>query len=115
MAGLLLAHRRALNALAVRDNILDLEGDDITTAQLVVDRQIEHREVALAVCYLELDANQPDVLWPQRRFGWPSSLINDHSFGAASVLLTLHIPPAAFRSAQNRVASSMVANGPTWA
>jgi hypothetical protein len=58
------AHRRALNAVVVRGNIIDLEGDGITTAQVVVDRQIEHREVALAVCYVELGANQPGMLWP---------------------------------------------------
>src|ERR1700731_4655 len=63
-AGLLLAHRRAFNGVSVRRNVLDLESDDIATAQLAVDRQIEHRQVALAVCDLELGPDRPDVLWP---------------------------------------------------
>src|ERR1700674_35052 len=65
--GLLLAHRRPLNGVAERGNVLDLEGDNIATAQLAVDRHIEHRHVARAPRDLQLGADRPDVLWPQRR------------------------------------------------
>src|ERR1022692_2322008 len=63
-AGLFLAHRGTLDGVTVRRNVLYLEGDDIAPAQLAVDRQIEHRQVALAVRDLELGADRPDVLWP---------------------------------------------------
>jgi hypothetical protein len=45
-------------------NVLDLEGDNIATAQLAVDRHIEHRQVARAPRDLQLGADRPDVLWP---------------------------------------------------
>jgi hypothetical protein len=63
-AGLFLAHRCALDGVSVRRNVFHLEGDDIATAQLAVDCQIEHRQVALAVCDLELCADRPDVFRP---------------------------------------------------
>src|SRR5258708_40165836 len=69
LPSLLLAHRRALNGVSVRGNVLDLEGDDIATAQLAVDGQIEHCQVALAVCHLKLGTYRPDVFWPLRRLG----------------------------------------------
>jgi hypothetical protein len=46
-AGLFLAHRCALDGVAVRRNILHLESDNIATAQLAVDRKIEHRRSRL--------------------------------------------------------------------
>ena len=49
-ASLFLAHCRALDGVAVGGDVLDLEGDDIAAAQLAVDCQIEHRQVAFAVC-----------------------------------------------------------------
>ena len=51
--------RRACG-VSVRRNVFHLEGDDIATAQLAVDCQIEHRQVALAVCDLEFCADRPD-------------------------------------------------------
>jgi hypothetical protein len=45
-AGLFLARRCALDGVSVRRNVFHLEGDDIATAQLAVDCQIEHRQVA---------------------------------------------------------------------
>ena len=68
-AGFLLADRRSLNGVPVRGDVLDFESDDIATAQLAVDGEIEQRQVALAVCHLELGADRPDVFWPERRFG----------------------------------------------
>jgi hypothetical protein len=52
-AGLFLAHRGPLDGVTVRRDVLYLEGDDIAPSQLAVDRQIEHRQVALAVRNLE--------------------------------------------------------------
>src|SRR5208282_466543 len=68
-AGLLLPDRRSLNGVSVRGNILDLKSDNIATAQLAVDGEIEQRQVALAVCHLKFAADRPDVFWPQRRLG----------------------------------------------
>ena len=67
LAGLLLPDRCALNGVSMRSNVLELESDDITTAQFAIDSEIEQRQVALAVCHLKLSADRPDVLRPQRR------------------------------------------------
>ena len=40
-ASFLLTHRCTLNGVAVRGNVLDFESDDIATAQLAVDGEIE--------------------------------------------------------------------------
>ena len=45
-AGLLLADRCTVDRMSMRRNVLDLDRDDIAPAQLAVDRQIEHRQVA---------------------------------------------------------------------
>ena len=39
-----LADRRALDCVAGRRHVLDLEGEHVTTAKLAVDRHIEHGE-----------------------------------------------------------------------
>jgi hypothetical protein len=51
----------------MRRNVLNLKRDDIATAQLAVDREIEHRQIARASLYLQLGSNCPNVLWSQRR------------------------------------------------
>ena len=43
LPGLLLPHRRPIDRIPARCNILDLEGNDIAATQLAVDGQIEHR------------------------------------------------------------------------
>ena len=45
LSGLLLAHCRAINDIAARGNIFDLQSDDIAAAQLAVDGEIEHRQI----------------------------------------------------------------------
>ena len=45
-AGFLLPYRCAVDGISVRCNVFDLEGDDIAAAQLAVDGEIEHGEVA---------------------------------------------------------------------
>src|SRR6516162_1814040 len=46
LAGLLLAHRCAIDGMSVRCHILHLEADDVAASQLAIDGQIEHREIA---------------------------------------------------------------------
>ena len=66
LPGLLLPHRRPIDCIPVRCNILDLEGNDIAATQLAVDGQIEHRQVAGSPLDLQLGSDRPNVLWPQR-------------------------------------------------
>ena len=46
-AGLLLPDRRAVHRVAARRHVIDANGDDVTAAQLAVDRQVEQGEVRL--------------------------------------------------------------------
>ena len=55
--GFPLSDGRAIRRVATGGDILDPHGDDITAAQLAVDRQIEHGEVAGAPFDLELRPN----------------------------------------------------------
>src|SRR5690242_20790081 len=59
-----LADRRAVDRIAVRRNILDLDGDNVAAAQFAVDRQIEHGEVSGAALDHQSGPDGPDVLWP---------------------------------------------------
>jgi hypothetical protein len=43
-------------------HVPDLESDEIASAQLAVDAQVEQREFAYATLHLEADAERPDVL-----------------------------------------------------
>jgi hypothetical protein len=61
-----LSNRCAIRHVAGGGYILDPDGDDVTTAQLAVDRQIEHREVANSAFDLELRPDRPDVFGSQR-------------------------------------------------
>src|SRR6516165_1679335 len=67
LAGLLLAHRRAIDGMSVRRHIFHLEADDVATSQLAVDGQIEHREIARSSFDLQLAPNRPNVSGPKRR------------------------------------------------
>jgi len=53
--------RAAPYHISMRRNVLNLKRDDIATAQLAVDREIEHRQIAGASLYLQLGSNCPDV------------------------------------------------------
>jgi hypothetical protein len=66
---LLLTHRRSVDGIAVRGDVLDLERHDIAATEFAVDGEIEHCQVTLAVSDLELGANRPDMLWPRRGLG----------------------------------------------
>jgi hypothetical protein len=56
-AGLLLADSHSLNGVSVRGNVFDFESDNIATAQLAVDGEIEQRQVAFALCHLKFGAD----------------------------------------------------------
>ena len=66
---LLLANRGAVQRVAVRRNIIDANGNDVTATQLAVDRQVEQCEVAFAVLDLQLRSDRPDVARSQGRLG----------------------------------------------
>jgi hypothetical protein len=57
-----LSDRCPIRRVPAGGDILDPDGDDITTAKLAVDRQIEHGEVASAAFDLEFRPDRPDVL-----------------------------------------------------
>jgi hypothetical protein len=52
-SGLLLPDRCSIRRISTGSDILDLYCDDVTTAKLTVDRQIEHGKVANATLDLE--------------------------------------------------------------
>ena len=67
LACLLLPNRRPFERLAGGRNVLDSERDHVAAAQLAVDREIEHREVANLAFDVKLGSDRPDVLRPKRR------------------------------------------------
>ena len=52
-SGLLLSNRRAIRGISACSDVLDLDCDDVTAAELAVDCQIEHGKVASAAFNLE--------------------------------------------------------------
>jgi hypothetical protein len=73
LAGLLLAHRRAIDGMPMRCHIFRLQADDVAASQLAIDGQIEHRKIAYSSVDLQLAPNRPNVFGPKRRFA-PVSL-----------------------------------------
>src|SRR5262249_60846925 len=69
LSSLLLTNGSSLHRVPIGSNVLDPEGDDITTAQLAVDGQVKHRQLANAAFDLQLRADCPDVLRTKRRLG----------------------------------------------
>jgi hypothetical protein len=62
-----LAHIGAIDRVAVGRYVIDTKRNEIASAQLAVDGQIEERQVARAMFELQLGADQPHVRRPQRR------------------------------------------------
>jgi hypothetical protein len=62
-----LADGRSVDRISMWSNILDLEADDVATAKLAVDRQIEQRQVPRSISDLKARADGPNVLGLQRR------------------------------------------------
>jgi hypothetical protein len=87
--------RRALRSC----DLVPTYGYDITPAELAVDRQIEHREVACAAFDLELRPDRPDVFGSQR---WlcprQLSLVPRHSLGCIHLILHGHTPRLGYRA-----------------
>src|SRR5215475_15135847 len=66
---LALPDSRALDSVTGWGDILDFERHHVTTAQLAVDREIEHGEVSDATLNHQPRPDGPDVLCPQRGLG----------------------------------------------
>jgi len=64
-----LADASSIGCQAARGDVLDLDVDHITPAQLAVDCKIEHRQVAFLAVQLEFGADRPHVLGLQGRPG----------------------------------------------
>jgi hypothetical protein len=50
-------------------HVIDAESDEITAAQLAIDRKVEHRKIARAPLQLQLGADGPDVARRKGGFG----------------------------------------------
>src|SRR5208283_2671000 len=61
LAGFSLTHGGAIENDAIWGDILDSKGDDITAAQLTVDRKVEHGQVACPMFDLKLGPDRPYV------------------------------------------------------
>jgi hypothetical protein len=69
MSGFALADACSIGCHTARSDVHDLDVDDIAASQLAVDRQIEHRQIAVLAVHLELGTDRPHVLGLQRRPG----------------------------------------------
>jgi len=67
MPSLLLPNRRPIDGVSPRCDIVHLEGNDITSAQLAIDSQVEHRQVSDATLDLQSRPYRPDVFRSERR------------------------------------------------
>ena len=63
-AGLLLDNRRPVSHVAARGYVVDSKADEIAAAQLAVDGEVKHRQIACAALHLEPDTNGPDRRTP---------------------------------------------------
>lgn len=63
-----LQNRCAFSDLARGYNISDLHFDQIATAKLAVDGQIEQHEIAMVLGQFQSNSDRPDMLWLQRAF-----------------------------------------------
>jgi hypothetical protein len=68
-AGLLLNDDRPRTNPVAADKFADPDFDDITSAQLTVYREIEHRAVTQSVFAIQPKSDRPDLLRLQRAFG----------------------------------------------
>jgi hypothetical protein len=64
-----LSNRCSIRSVPVGGDILDPDGDDVTTSKLAVDRQVEHGEVASAAFDLEFRSE-----WTRRVLGVAAAL-----------------------------------------
>ena len=68
-ARLLLADGCTIHRVTARSYVIDANGDDVTAAQLAIDRQIKEGKVALLALDLELRSDRPHVAGSQWRLG----------------------------------------------
>ena len=90
--GFLLPNRRAIRRVSACGDVLDPDGDHITSTKLAVDCQIEHGQIASAALDLKFRPDRPDVLRAERRLRpGQLSLVPRHSLGRwDSIHLILH-------------------------
>src|ERR1700722_19232928 len=93
-----------------RSDILPPEGDDITAAELAIDCQIEHGEVANAAFDLELCPDRPNVFGSQRGLcPGQLSLVPRYSLGlkvGIQFILHGHTPRLGYRGREACAAGS---------
>src|SRR5262252_6521438 len=65
---LLLDHGAAVSAPATDADVIDFQADEITVAELAIDRKVEQREVAFEAFQLKPDPNCPDIFRLERAF-----------------------------------------------
>ena len=58
---LLLPNGCAIRRVSARSDILDLDRDDVTAAQLAVDREVEQRSIAQSSMLIKEEADCPDL------------------------------------------------------
>jgi hypothetical protein len=61
---LLLAHRRAVEGIAIRGHVINSNRNHVAASQLAIDSEVKQREVAPASLDLQLGSNRPDVTCP---------------------------------------------------
>ena len=85
---LLLNDDRSRANSAAADKVTDLDLDDITSAQLAVDREVKHRAIAQAALAVEPESDGPDLLRLQRPLGadLPTGVPRRSIFGARIIL-----------------------------
>jgi hypothetical protein len=63
-ASLPLAHRCAIERVAIRRHVLDANSHHVTAAQFAVNRQVEERKVPFASRDLQLGSDRPHMARP---------------------------------------------------
>src|SRR5262249_24597383 len=58
----------SVDGVAIGRHVIDAQCHEIAAAELAIDGQIEHRQIARALFKLQLGADGPDMTGPQRRF-----------------------------------------------
>jgi hypothetical protein len=64
-AGLVLDDRRPVFHTAARGYVIDPKADEIATAQLAINGEVEHRQITLATLNLKPDTNGPHLFRPK--------------------------------------------------
>jgi hypothetical protein len=61
----MLDNRRAVSHAAAGSYVIDLKADEIAAAQLAINGEVEHRQIAFAALHLKPDTNGPDLFRPK--------------------------------------------------